>query len=241
MTGKFISGGVTGGVFLQDDGSVLKYSWPEKEGCVEELAHEARAYRRLFDLFGHHPSFVKFLSYNETEHAISMEYMANGPPKSYLQANNNSISKVQRLSWITALADGLALLHSANIVHCDFSLRNMLLDKDLNLKVADFGCSAIDGGRSTGGGSTRFYPLRGLESGRVEPVDDVFALGSCIFEIVTGKPPYHDLGSLCVERLYGLRQFPDLVGMDFADVIRDCWLLRKQSAREVHHRLLEAL
>ncbi|CAK1358404.1 RGS domain-containing serine/threonine-protein kinase A [Cercospora beticola] len=239
--GEIIDGGVTGLVCLQDDGTVIKYSWPEQEECEEEMAQEAHAYRRLFELFGHHPRFVKFLSHDQHAHTITMEYMPNGTLRSYLRDHHESISKKQRFRWIAALAEGLELLHSANIVHCDFSTKNLLLDHDLELKVADFGCSSLDGGRTNGGGSARFYPPREWRTGRIEAADDLFALGSCIFEILTGRPPYDDLETRRVGRLYGLRQFPDLVGMDFADVIRDCWLFRGQSAREVHHRLLEAL
>ncbi|GIZ41395.1 hypothetical protein CKM354_000470000 [Cercospora kikuchii] len=239
--GELIDGGVTGVVYLQDDGTVIKYAWPEQDDCEDEMAQEARAYGRLFDLFGDHPRFVKFRSYDEHAHTITMEHMANGTLRAYLRAHNESISKEQRFRWIVALAEGLKLLHSANIVHCDFSTKNLLLDKDLELKVADFGCSSLDGGRTNGGGSARFYPPRDRGTGRIEASDDLFALGSCTFEILTGRPPYDDLETRRVGRLYGLRQFSDLVGMDFADVIRDCWLLREPSAREIHRRLQETL
>ncbi len=71
--------------------------------------------------------------------------------------------------------------------------------------------------------------------------DDLFALGSSIYEVLTGKPPYMDLGTQEIQTLYSLQQFPDLVGLDMRDVIRDCWLLQARSAREVHRRISEVI
>lgn len=170
-----------------------------------------------------------------------MEYMANGTLRSYLEAHHDRISTTQRHQWICELAEGMELLHSAHIVHCDFSPRNMLLDETLGVKVADFGCVSINGSKSSAGGSVRFYPPRLQTRELIEPEDDLFALGSSIYEVVTGKPPYVDLDTEQIQCLYRLDQFPDLAGLDFSDIIRDCWLLRAQSARHVHQRLLKVM
>ena len=46
------------------------------------------------------------------------------------------------LKWFTQLLSALAYLDSCHIVHCDLKLKNILLSKDDNLKLCDFG-SAI--------------------------------------------------------------------------------------------------
>ncbi|KAF2208472.1 hypothetical protein CERZMDRAFT_49035, partial [Cercospora zeae-maydis SCOH1-5] len=91
--------------------------------------------------------------------------------------------------------EGITMLYSASIMHCDFSPRNMLLDEQLKLKIADFGCVSIDGSRSSIGGSARFYPPRVLTYERIEFGDDLFTLGSSIFKVLTRKPPYLDLST----------------------------------------------
>jgi len=141
------------------------------------------------------------------------------------------------VSWVLALAESMQMLHAANVVHCDFSPRNMLLDQDLEVKVADFGCVSIDGSRTSGGGSVRFY-LPGLNDRELIQCDeDLFALGSCIYEVLTGKPPYHDLGTRQIQDLYSLQQFPDILGLAMRDIIRDCWLFRAQSAQIIYERI----
>lgn len=241
--GKLIDVGVSGIVELLANGDVVKSAWPgEDKDSEEDMAREAHVYHLLFKTFGAHKRFVKFLSYDETDYSITMEYMANGTLRSYLEAHHDRISTTQRHQWICELAEGMELLHSANIVHCDFSPRNMLLDETLGVKVADFGCVSINGSKSSAGGSVRFYPPRLQTRELIEPEDDLFALGSSsIYEVVTGKPPYVDLDTEQIQCLYRLDQFPDLAGLDFSDIIRDCWLLRAQSARHVHQRLLEVI
>lgn len=239
--GKLMGGGVSGIVELLPNGQVVKSPWPGEEECEEDMAREARVYQRLSECFGAHERFIKLFSYDETEYAITMEYMVNGTLRSYLEAHNDCISKTRRHRWICELAEGMELLHSASLVHCDFSPRNMLLDESLNLKVADFGCVSIDGSQSSAGGSARFYPPRVMNRARIEIDDDLFALGSSIYEVLTGKPPYVDLSTSQVQQLFSLHQFPDLVELDFRDIIRDCWLLQAQTARDVHRRLLKLM
>jgi serine/threonine protein kinase len=236
--GKLIATGVSGIVELLSTGQVTKSPWPEDEESRQDVATEALAYQRLFDRFGAHERFIKQISYDESENTITMEHMKNGTLRAYLEAHKNRISYGQRILWVCALAQGMEMLHTANIMHCDFSPRNMLLDTTLELKVTDFGCVSIDGARSSAGGSARFYIPRVLSRERFEVDDDLFALGSSIFEVLTGEPPYADLSIDQVRTLYGVKQFPYLSGLDLGDIIRDCWLLRAKSACDVHQRLL---
>lgn len=239
--GTLIATGVSGIVELLPTGQVTKSSWPEDEDSRQDIATEAFAYRRLFDHFGEHKRFVKQISYDNVERTIAMEHMENGTLRAYLEAHNNRISHGQRILWICALAEGMEMLHTASIVHCDFSPRNMLLSATLELKVADFGCVSIDGAPSSAGGSARFYLPRVLSRERFEVDDDLFALGSSIFEVLTGDPPYVDLNVDRIRALYGTRQFPDLTGLDLGDIIRDCWLLRAKSAYEIRQRIFEVV
>ncbi|KAF2771108.1 kinase-like protein, partial [Teratosphaeria nubilosa] len=232
--GKYIDSGVSGIVELLPNGHVIKSPWPgwPEDECKEDIAQEVRTYRRLLQCYGPRKRFIRLISYDEKEHAITMEHIVNGTLWTYLEVHNNQVIQQQRHLWIQAIVEGMEMLHAANIIHCDFSPRNMLIDHTLELKVADFGCVSIDGSRSSVGGSSRFYPTRNCEIFEVN--DDLFALGSSVFEVLTWKPPYVDLETGAVRNLHGLQQFPDLVGLDFSDIIRDCWLFQAGSAREVY-------
>ncbi|KAK0309954.1 hypothetical protein LTR01_004152 [Friedmanniomyces endolithicus] len=241
--GELLGGGVSGLVELQPDGNAIKSPWTgwEEADSRRDLLLEIRAYRRLFECFGVHERFLTPISCDESECTITMEYMVNGTLRHFLHAPGIEINAVQRHEWILALAEGMQMMHTANIVHCDFSPRNVLLDQKLSLEIADFGCCSMDASLSTGCGSVRFYPPHTPYRFPVAPEFDIFALGSSLYEVVVGMPPFHDLATKQVRSLYALQQFPDLIGVEFADIIRDCWLFKAGSARDVHGRLFAAI
>lgn len=168
-----------------------------------------------------------------------MEYMPHGTLREYLKSNDHDISMDQRFLWIKAVAEGLDLLHSISIIHCDLTPHNIFLDSQFELKIADFGCCSIDQSTSSGGADARFYPPQASWETPVSFDDDLFALGSCIYEVLTGSPPFEHIPSPQVRALHRLQQFPDLAGLCFGDVVRDCWLQRAISAKSVYRRVLQ--
>ncbi|KAM3415641.1 hypothetical protein BST61_g9162 [Cercospora zeina] len=238
--GELVAGGISGIVELQEDGFVVKSPWPgdeEKQQCQRDLKLEAEVYRRLAARFPNHQRFIRLVSFDEATCSLTMEYMRNGTLRQYLQAHAQTITQEQRHRWALAAAEGLALLHSIGIVHCDFTPKNMLLDDQLALKIIDFGCCSLDGAQSSGGGDVRSYPW---DEGTLEAQHDVFALGSTIYEISTGARPYHDDSSRTVGGRVQARLMPDVTELPLSTVIANCWLKASPSAEEIYNQLLEA-
>jgi serine/threonine protein kinase len=162
-----------------------------------------------------------------------MEYMPNGCLRDYLLAHNNEISTPQRLQWILEAAEGLQLLHSANILHCDVGPRNFLLDADLGLRIADFSGSSFEGSHASATADTRFLPPD-FDFHRIPTIqDDLFGFGSTIYSIMTGKYPFQELPSSEVENLYKSDKFPDVTGILCGEIIERCWRCEFVSAQEI--------
>lgn len=107
-------------------------------------------------------------------------------------ATTITITLPERLQWACDAAEGLHLLHSHGIIHSDLKPENLLLDSNSRLKIIDFSGSSFDGIVGSAIESSRFFLPRPWE----EPPTvrtDIFALGSTIYEIVTGRQPYEDL------------------------------------------------
>ncbi|XVE63324.1 hypothetical protein DITRI_Ditri07aG0010900 [Diplodiscus trichospermus] len=127
----------------------------------------------------------------------------------YEYLENNSLARAlfgrdeQRLTldWSTrkkicmGIARGLAYLHEESrlkIVHRDIKATNVLLDKDLNAKISDFGLAKLDEEENTHI-STRIagtigymapeYAMRGYLTDKA----DVYSFGVVLLEIVSGK------------------------------------------------------
>jgi serine/threonine protein kinase len=235
--GEIIASGVSGIIELISPDRVAKSPWPgnDAELCRRDIRLEAEVYRTL----GDSPCYVKFFGYDTQDGSITLEYMKHGTLREYLAKHNDVVSVAQRFNWALRAAEGLHILHSVGFIHCDFSPRNLLLDDDLQVKVADFGGCSMNGSWSSAMGSVRF--LRPRCSSKPPNVQtDVFALGSTLYEIMTGVIPYEDISSAQVRQLYALSQFPTLNGVQGEEVIRACWLLETKSADEVYEMLQAA-
>lgn len=96
------------------------------------------------------------------------------------------------------LIDAIQFLHESNVVHRDLKLENLLLDKDFNLKVADFGLSTTVESTYGGGvmhtrvGTERYMPPEMLEKNAYVGIcADLFAAGIILFVLVVGIMPTH--------------------------------------------------
>lgn len=232
-----VGGGVSGIIELISPDRVVKSPWPgdDAELCRRDIRLEAEVYRILGDC----RCYIKFFGYDAQDGSITLEYMKNGTLRDYLRKHNDMISTCQRFKWSLQATEGLRILHSAGVIHCDFSPRNLLLDNDLQVKVADFGGCSMKGSCSSAMGSVRFLQPR-FSCAAPDIQSDIFALGSTIYEIMTGASPYEDISSTQVKQLYSLSQFPILNEVPGEGVIRACWLLQIKSAHEVYDKLQAA-
>ncbi|KAK9113188.1 hypothetical protein Scep_020707 [Stephania cephalantha] len=122
------------------------------------------------------------------------EYMENGSLKNWL-GNKNSPgfqSWAQRIQIAVDVANGLHYLHKFTdpaYVHKDIKSSNILLDRELRAKIANFDLVSLAEKKI----STKFIGTRGymapeyLEVGLVTPKTDVYAFGVVMLELITGK------------------------------------------------------
>ena len=103
----------------------------------------------------------------------------------------------QRLVWCRETAEAVAFTHAQRVLHCDIQPTNILLDKDLHIKLFNFqgkmlsenGKVILDGYSSE---PCRFYCPRD------DPFDadiktDLFGLGSTIYFIMMGHAVFPDI------------------------------------------------
>jgi serine/threonine-protein kinase len=157
---------------------------------VARFKAEAEAVARL-----QHPNVVAV--YEVGEHAgrpfFSMEFCPGGS----LAASRQLLPRAAA-EMVAKVARGVAAAHAAGIVHRDLKPHNVLLTADGEPKVSDFGLAKrVD----TGAGLTATGAVLGTPSymapeqaaGRkdVGPAADVYALGAILYELLTGRPPFH--------------------------------------------------
>ena len=125
---------------------------------------------------------------------IVMEYLDGGSVHDRLREGGR-VSPGQALEWLGQAAIALDRAHAEGVVHRDVKPANLLLDRDGNIVVTDFGIA------STSGVDTLTLPGTVLgtagylspEQARGEPAtaaSDRYGLGVVAFELLTGRRPY---------------------------------------------------
>lgn len=142
-----------------------------------------------------HPNIVKLLEIIENEDVLClvMEYASGGEIFDYLVANGKMREKEARAKF-RQLLSAIQYCHAKHIVHRDLKAENILLDENLNVKVADFGLANKFGGDTrlnTFCGSPPYAaPELFLGIPYFGPGVDIWSLGVILFTLVLGHLPF---------------------------------------------------
>ncbi|KAK4278114.1 hypothetical protein QN277_016005 [Acacia crassicarpa] len=147
----------------------------------------------------HHPNLVQILGWSSKGRVriLVYEYMKNSSLDKFLfgQIKKGYLNWKQRYDIILGIARGLAYLHEefhVRIIHRDIKTNNILLDNDLQPRIADFGLARLlPEDRShlstkfagTLGYTAPEYAIHGQLSEKV----DIYSYGVVILEIISGQ------------------------------------------------------
>jgi serine/threonine protein kinase len=150
----------------------------------------------------------------------NQESACNGNLRPFLKKCAKDIDIERRLRWAKQIADALRFVHSTNVVHGDVTCGNILLDGQLNTKLSDFGGSSLDGSPLL----VAVTASHRCPGPALSIQGDIFALGSTLYEIMTGVVPYHEYSEEEVKARYAKREFPETKFLgSIGDVITHCW------------------
>ncbi|KAF1957549.1 kinase-like protein [Byssothecium circinans] len=214
-----------------DKSTVLKYPHTAEE--MKQIRIEAQ----ILSILGSHPRIVQ--SRGLTEDGLLLEFVPNGNLHDYLLAHPES-SLQQRLVWCTQLTEAVTYIHSRRVLHCDLRHDNILVDLDLDLKLADFqgqyfsnnGEILLDGLSLE---STKAYlPRKPADHASIRT--DLFALGSALHFIIMGQEVFSDLAGSKdeeeISRRFSAGEFP-LDNHICAAITEKCWKQLYSSASQV--------
>ncbi|XP_034735749.1 receptor-interacting serine/threonine-protein kinase 3-like isoform X2 [Etheostoma cragini] len=166
--------------------------------CVEANHMDEAASEFVLRRYG---TYQGYLSGKETsmQHGLVMEFMRKGSVESLQEELSGPPPWPLAFRLAHQVALGMTFLHSKNLVHGDLKPSNVLLNVDLNAKLADFGLSRVstsasNSSRETTGvieGSYKYMPPEAFEAS-YEPVRafDRYSYGILLWSILMGKEPY---------------------------------------------------
>jgi len=227
---SLIGVGVLTHVHRIDRGRVRKVPAPDSgdlDLAIKSIQREGEIYVYL----GDHPRVVKCLAKGDL--FVDLEYASHGHIESYLRSHHD-ISDKCRIRLAQGVIEAVVFIHSKSIIHSDLAARQFLLDSELHVKISDFGFSSFSDGDVLGFENSSHQLPRDLDCDMPSTVQsDLFALGSTLYEIMTGRRPYEGIPDDTITELYIKRIFPDVSNILCGDVIMSCWQGCFRDAEEV--------
>jgi serine/threonine-protein kinase len=159
---------------------------------VSRFRHEARAVAQLS-----HPNVVTVIDRFEEggRQYIVFEYV-DGENLKQLLDDTGPLPAARALEIALAVADGLAYAHEHGVVHRDVKPQNVLLSRDGEIKVTDFGIArsldAESGLTLTGTvlGTSSYLSPEQASGLHVTPAADIYSLGVVLYELLAGEVPF---------------------------------------------------
>uniref|UniRef100_A0AAG5DTT8 MAP/microtubule affinity-regulating kinase 3 n=1 Tax=Anopheles atroparvus TaxID=41427 RepID=A0AAG5DTT8_ANOAO len=157
---------------------------------LQKLYREVRIMKML-----DHPNIVKLFQVIETEKTLYlvMEYASGGEVFDYLVAHGKMKEKEARAKF-RQIVSAVQYCHQKRIIHRDLKAENLLLDSEMNIKIADFGFSNefTPGSKLDTFCGSPPYAAPELFQGRKYdgPEVDVWSLGVILYTLVSGSLPF---------------------------------------------------
>jgi len=133
---------------------------------------------------------------------ITMEYVTGQDLKSLIrQTGQLTIGK--SISIAKQVCDGLSEAHSLEIVHRDLKPSNIMIDKNGNARIMDFGIARSVAGEGITDkgvmiGTPDYMSPEQVEGKDIDHRTDIYSLGVILYEMVTGKTPFEGETALSI-------------------------------------------
>ena len=167
----------------------------QAEAFAERFIREARSLAKL-----NHPRIVSVFDFGQTEDGLCyfiMEYVDGTDLRHVIQAGERGPDEA--LAIVPQVCEALHYAHKKGIVHRDIKPENILLDKEGNIKIADFGLARLLDKPTTAYtltqagqrmGTPHYMAPEQIEGAHeVDHRADIYSLGVVFYEMLTGELP----------------------------------------------------
>jgi serine/threonine protein kinase len=209
---KLLGRGGMGAVYVGVDEStgdraavkVLASHLVDNEDFRYRFQAEVEAHKRL-----KHPNIIQILGFGvEGDHLYYAMELINGASLQDLLQKGKLFSWRETLRVGIAVCSALKLAHAHGVIHRDLKPANLMMGVDGTIKLTDFGIAKDWNATSmtaAGGvlGTADYMAPEQAEGKPVTPRSDLYSLGSVLYALLTGRPPF--AAKTLAEVIHGLR------------------------------------
>jgi len=178
---------------------LLKPEIAADEKTIERFRNELKFARKIG-----HPNVCRMYDLNREgdTHYITMELVSGEDLKSTI-TRIGQLPTGKSISIAKQVCAGLAEAHRLGVVHRDLKPQNIMLDKEGNSRIMDFGIarSLKAKGITAAGvmiGTPEYMSPEQVEVKDVDQRSDIYSLGVILYEMVTGRLPFEGETSIAI-------------------------------------------
>ena len=219
----------------------LKPKIAKNKDFIHRFTMEARTAAQII-----HNNIVQIYYVGEVKNIffIAMEYV-DGKSVRELINKNGGIHEPQALDIILQASLGLKSAHRMNILHRDIKPDNLILNKQGEVKVADFGLALdLSESKSQGGlkkieGSPHYMSPEQAMKGEVSFSSDIYSLGTTLYHMVTSVPPFtgNSPAAIIAKHVTDYPRSPKEIKPGLSNGI--CHIIQKMMAKRPEERFLD--
>jgi predicted ATPase len=189
---------------------LLKPEIADNKKTIKRFRNELKLARKIT-----HKNVCRMYDFHEEGKTpfITMEYVQGENLKVFIQ-KQVILPEEKTIHIAQQICRGLSEAHELGVVHRDLKPQNIMIDKEGNAKVMDFGIARsveAKGMTQTGMmiGTPDYMSLEQAEGNEADHRSDIYSLGIILYEMVTGKVPFEGDTALSVALKHKTEMPPD--------------------------------
>ncbi|MDH5467337.1 MAG: protein kinase [Candidatus Aminicenantes bacterium] len=158
---------------------------------IERFSNELRMARKIA-----HRNVCRMFDLGEEQgmHYITMEYVSGEDLRSFIR-RSRQLTVGTAVTIAKQVGEGLAEAHRLGVIHRDLKPGNIMIDRDGNARIMDFGIARSLKSKGVTGagvmvGTPEYMSPEQVEGLEIEQRSDLYSLGVILYEMVTGKIPF---------------------------------------------------
>ena len=191
---------------------VLRLDFRQNNDAMRRFRREALSATQLT-----HPNIVGVYDVGQSQEInyIVMEYVEGTDLKDYIR-QRGALHPIEAVRIMMQIVSAIAAAHQNRIIHRDIKPQNILIDREGNVKITDFGIAVALSDTSltqtnTLLGSVHYLSPEQARGGMATIQTDIYALGIVLYELLTGRVPFDGESAVSIALKHFQEPLPPVV------------------------------